>query len=105
MTLLEVRLPPDQLLELADLIAARIPTTTTAPAPMKLAYSIPEAATATSMTAWQIRTAITRGELHAKQAGERGAYAIPHESLMAWLRGTPNTVPARKGVRQTRKTG
>lgn len=75
----------------------------TAPAtPLKLAYSIPEAAEATGMSEWCIRTAIRRGELPAKQAGDRGAYAVPADCLQAWLHGTsvPVTGSAHPGVRQ-----
>lgn len=61
---------------------------TASAAPLKLAYSIPEAAEATGMSEWCIRTAIRRGELHAKQAGDRGAYAVPADCLQAWLHGT-----------------
>ncbi|WP_272976895.1 hypothetical protein [Deinococcus geothermalis] len=104
---LEVRLSPDQLAELADLIAARVQVNASAPAPLKLAYSIREAAQLTSQTEWCIRTAIRRGELHARQAGERGAYAIPAESLQAWLHGTttPLTDTAPRGVRQRKASG
>lgn len=91
---LEVRLPPDQLAELADLVAARIQPQS-APTPLKLAYTIPEAAEVTGMTEWCIRTAIRSGELHAKQAGARGAYAIPADSLREWLLGTPTPLPSR----------
>lgn len=74
------------------------------PAPIKLGYTIPEAVQISSCTEWDIRNAIKRGELPAKQAGARGKYVIHHEHLNAWLKGqkpqTTNT--ARKGVRQAR---
>ncbi|EYB68835.1 hypothetical protein DEIPH_ctg017orf0211 [Deinococcus phoenicis] len=95
MTSLEVRLSPDQLAELADLIAARVQVGATVPAPLKLAYTIKEAAEITSTTEWCIRTAIRQGELHAKQAGDsgRGAYSIPADSLQAWLYNRPTSNP------------
>lgn len=73
--------------------------------PLKLAYSIPEAAEATGMSEWCIRTAIRRGELHAKQAGDRGAYAVPADCLQAWLHGTSAPVtgtPHPSGQRKVR---
>ena len=73
-----------------------------APAPLKLGFTIPEAADVSGCSEWDIRTAIRRGELHAKQAGQRGKYTIHRDHLDAWLKGVPSpTVPARKGVRQT----
>lgn len=72
-----------------------------APAPLKLGFTIPEAADASGCSEWDIRTAIRRGELHAKQAGQRGKYTIHRDHLDAWLKGVPSpTVPARKGLRQ-----
>ncbi|SMB93392.1 hypothetical protein SAMN00790413_01964 [Deinococcus hopiensis KR-140] len=100
---LQVHLSPEQLAELAELIAARISTAQAAPAPLKLAYTIPEAAEATGQTVWCIRTAIRRGELHARQASERGAYAIPADSLQAWLHGVPNTTLSAPSARGQRK--
>ena len=75
------------------------------PAPLKLAYTIPEASEISGQTQHQIRYAITHGELPARQAGSRGAYTIHHEHLDAWLRGVAITHadPARKGVRQVKK--
>lgn len=75
------------------------------PTPLKLAYTIPEASEISGQTQHQIRYAITRGELPARQAGSRGAYTIHHEHLDAWLRGVAitHTDPARKGVRQAKK--
>lgn len=103
---LAVTLSPEQLDDLADRIAARLGIQQAAPQPLKLAYTIPEAAQITSQTEWCIRTAIRRGELHARQAGERGAYAIPADSLTAWLHGTPPiTDLARSGVRQRKASG
>lgn len=55
--------------------------------PHPMAYTIKAAAEATSMTPSCIRAAIASGELYARQAGSRGAYAIPHDSLMGWLMG------------------
>lgn len=74
-------------------------------APLKLAYTIPEASEISGQTQHQIRYAITHGELPARQAGSRGAYTIHHEHLDAWLRGVAITHAdaARKGVRQAKK--
>ena len=85
--------------ELAALPQAQAP----APAPLKLGYTIPEAADASGCSEWDIRTAIRRGELHAKQAGRNGKYVIHHAHLDNWLRGIQTTAPARKGVRQASK--
>lgn len=82
---LEVRLSPEQLSDLADLIVARLSLTPPAPVPLKLGYTIPEAAQVSSCKEWAIRTAITRGELPAKRNG-RGAYVIHHAALDGWLR-------------------
>lgn len=101
MTLAVIVTDPETLRQIVREELAALRLQAPAPAPIKLAYSITEAAEATSTSPWCIRTAIKRGELHAKQAGERGAYAIPAESLREWLRGVPNlTVPAQPGARQ-----
>lgn len=100
MNALTVLLTEEQTQELADLVATRLfvmlGQQQAAPAPLKIGYTIKEASTASGMTVWAIRQAIVRGELHAKQAGERGAYVIPAEALTNWLNGTRKAVGGRK---------
>lgn len=100
---LALTLSPEQLAELAELIAGQIHLTASAPAPLKLAYTIPEAAAVSACTEWDIRTAIRRGELLAKQAGARGRYTIHHAALDSWLRGVPNSSLSAPGGRGQRK--
>ena len=97
---LEVRLSPDQLADLADLIVARLPRADAA-APLKLAYTIPEAAQISGCSEHDVRKAIRSGHLPAKQAGERGKYTVHHEALNAWLRGIPAiSLSGKSAVRQ-----
>lgn len=51
----------------------------------RLSYTITEAAAVTGCSEWDIRSAIRRGELHAKQAGERGRYIIPRSHLLKYV--------------------
>lgn len=98
---LEVVLSSAQLDELANRIAARLSLAVPAPAPLKIGYTIKEAAQVSGKTVWAIRNAIDLGELPATKNGLRGAYTIHHEHLDAFVRGVPPvTFPARSGVRQ-----
>lgn len=69
-----------------------------AQAPLRLSYTIAEAVGITGAAEHHIRTAITRGELHALKAGEgrTGRYLIPADCLSAWLHGTSQTNALKK---------
>lgn len=57
--------------------------------PTRLAYTVKEAAELSGASAYDLRRAITAGELTARKAGEgqTGKYLIPLDCLQAWLHG------------------
>jgi len=62
----------------------------------RLAYTIKEAAALSGASDYDLRRAITAGELTARKAGEgqTGKYLIPLDCLQAWLHGFPQPMNA-----------
>ena len=56
---------------------------------LRLSYTVKEAAAITGASQYDLRRAITAGELTARKAGEglTGKYLIPTDCLTAWLHG------------------
>ena len=64
-------------------------------ATLRLSYTVKEAAELTGASQYDLRRAITAGELSARKAGEglTGKYLIPTDCLSAWLHGHQQPKP------------